>query len=89
MVSLARWRQAISEALDQLQTDGVAAGRHLVLNVHPWLIGHPHRIGYLEDVLADAASRSDLWITTTGEIADFYLNQPPSISQAKLDRGTV
>jgi hypothetical protein len=72
-----------------LLADGDTGGRQLVLALHPWLIGHPHRIGYLEDVLADAASRSDLWITTTGEIADFYLNQPPSISQAKLDRGTV
>ena len=43
-----------------------------------WLIGHPHRIGYLEDVLADAASRNDLWITTTGEIAEFYAEQFPS-----------
>jgi peptidoglycan/xylan/chitin deacetylase (PgdA/CDA1 family) len=88
-IGLARWRQAVAEALDQLLADGDTGGRQLVLALHPWLIGHPHRIGYLEDVLADAASRSDLWITTTGEIADFYLNQPPSISRAKLDRRTV
>ena len=40
-------------------------------------------LGYFEDVLADAASRKDLWITTTGEIADFYLNQPAYTSQTK------
>ncbi len=77
-IGLARWRQAVAEALDQLLTDGAASGRHLVLPLHPWLIGHPHRIGYLEDVLADASKRSGLWITTTGEIANFYLRQLPS-----------
>jgi allantoinase len=82
-IGLARWRQAVAEALDQLLADGDAGGRQLVLALHPWLIGHPHRIGYFEDVLADAASRKDLWITTTGEIADFYLNQPAYTSQTK------
>jgi len=77
-VSLARWRQAISEALDQLQTDGVAAGRHLVLNVHPWLIGHPHRIGYLEEALADVCRRGNVWMATAGEIAAFYRSQQSS-----------
>ena len=76
-ISLARWRQAVAEALDQLLADGAASGRHLVLALHPWLIGHPHRIGYLEDVLADARRRTDVWIATTGEIADFYLRQLP------------
>jgi len=76
-IGLARWRQAIAEAFDQLLADGATNGRHLVLALHPWLIGHPHRIGYLEDVLADARKRSDLWISTTGEIVDFYLRQLP------------
>ena len=77
-ISLARWRQAVAEALDQLLADGAASGRHLILALHPWLIGHPHRIGYLEDVLADAHKRIDLWITTAGEVADFYLRQVAS-----------
>lgn len=77
-ISLARWRQAVAEALDQLLADGDSGGRQLVLALHPWLIGHPHRIGYLEDVLADARGRRNLWITTTGEIADLYLQQLPS-----------
>jgi peptidoglycan/xylan/chitin deacetylase (PgdA/CDA1 family) len=74
-IGLARWRQAIVEALDQLLADGGASGRHLVLALHPWLIGHPHRIGYLEDVLADVRKRSDVWMATAGEIASFYLRQ--------------
>jgi len=77
-IGLARWRQAVAEALDQLLADGAAGGRHLVLALHPWLIGQPHRIGYLEDVLADARRRSGLWIATAGEIASFYAQQQKS-----------
>ena len=40
-VSAERWRQAIAEALDQLLADGAQSSRHLILNLHPWLIGHP------------------------------------------------
>ena len=76
-IDLGRWREAIAEAFDQLLADSTANGRHLILPLHPWLIGHPHRIGYLEDVLADTHRRTDVWIATTGEIADFYLRQLP------------
>ena len=68
-VSGERWRQAISEALDQLLADGPNGGRHLILNLHPWLIGHPHRIGYLEDVLADIRQRDGIWLASASKIA--------------------
>jgi peptidoglycan/xylan/chitin deacetylase (PgdA/CDA1 family) len=68
-ISAERWRLAIAEALDQLLADGAGSGRHLILNIHPWLMGHPHRIGYLEDVLADVQSREGVWIATASEIA--------------------
>lgn len=71
-VPMARWRQAVGEALDRLLDDGAVAGRLLVLNIHPWLTGHPFRIGYLEDVLADAAARPGLWRATAGEIAAYW-----------------
>jgi allantoinase len=68
-ISGERWRGAISDALDRLLADGAHGGRHLILNIHPWLIGHPHRIGYLEDVLEDVRRRDGVWIATAGEIA--------------------
>jgi allantoinase len=71
-ISIERWRLAVTDALDQLLADGSKNGRHLVLNIHPWLIGHPHRIAFLEDVLEDVRSRSDVWIATAGEIAQHY-----------------
>jgi allantoinase len=68
-VSAERWRLAVAEALDQLIADGTNGGRHLILNLHPWLIGHPHRIGYLEEVLADVRRREGIWIASASQIA--------------------
>jgi allantoinase len=76
-VSMQRWRQAVGDALDQLLSDGETTGRHLVLNLHPWLVGQPHRIGYLEDIVEDVRMRPGVWITTTGEIASHVRNAMP------------
>jgi allantoinase len=82
-LSMDRWRDAISDALDQLSADGATSGRHLVINLHPWLIGHPHRIGYLEEVLDDLRSRRCIWLTTVGEIVDHVL-ATDALSEAHL-----
>lgn len=74
-IPMARWLIAVKDAVDQLVRDSSDTGRHLVLNLHPWLIGHPHRISYLEELLADLRSRDDLWIATAGEIAAHYRQQ--------------
>ena len=74
-IPMARWRLAVSEAVDQLLLDSSDTGRHLALNLHPWLIGHPHRISYLEELLADLRSRDGLWIATAGQIATHYRRQ--------------
>ncbi|WJR75816.1 polysaccharide deacetylase family protein [Bradyrhizobium sp. NP1] len=71
-ISMKRWKQAVLDALDQLTGDGRQSGRLLILNLHPWLIGHPHRIGYLEELLAEIASRNDVWKTTTQQLADHH-----------------
>jgi allantoinase len=73
-LSMDRWRNAVRDAVDQLLADGASSGRHLVLNLHPWLIGHPHRIGYLEEVLDDVLGRDGVWLTTVGEIAAHVLH---------------
>lgn len=44
--------------LEEAQRTG--AGRLLALNIHPWVMGQPHRIKHLERVLAYLAARSQL-----------------------------
>ena len=49
-------------------------GRLLALNIHPWVMGQPHRIRHLERVFAHLATRSALvWNATPSEIVDAAL----------------
>ena len=40
--------------------------------LHPFLIGHPHRSKYFDQALAHIRSRQEVWVTTGGEIVDYY-----------------
>jgi peptidoglycan/xylan/chitin deacetylase (PgdA/CDA1 family) len=77
---MSRWVASVAEALDRLAADGRNTGRLLVVNIHPWLMGHPFRVTYFEELLQYIAGRKDVWVTTTGAIAGWWKNQPPSIS---------
>lgn len=68
-LSMARWRQSIADAAERLLADGESRPRALVLCLHPWLVGQPWRISYLEEVLADLRRREGVWFATAGEIA--------------------
>lgn len=68
-LSMSRWCKAISDALDRLLKDGGESPRMLILNLHPWLIGQPWRISYLEEVLSDIRGRSGIWHATAAEVA--------------------
>ena len=41
--------------------------------LHPFVIGQPHRIAALHDVLQYVTSHSDVWLATAGEIANWSL----------------
>ena len=74
-LTMARWQRAVADALDRMIEDGKTQPRMLVLNLHPWLIGAPWRISYLDAVLADLKSRTGVWIATAGEIAQAWRDQ--------------
>ncbi len=88
-VTMARWRTAVVEAADRLASDGLDSARVLVLNLHPWLMGHPFRIGYLEEVLAAITERKDVWATTVGEIATAYAAQARPAEPRKVLAATT
>ena len=44
-------------------------GRLLALNIHPWVMGQPHRIKHLQRVFAHLAAHSDaIWNAAPSEI---------------------
>ena len=67
-----RYAKLVKESLDRLLEDGERSGRLLVLNLRPWLMGQPFRIGYLEETLEHLASRKGVWAATGSEIVDWY-----------------
>jgi allantoinase len=64
------WPPLVREGAARLSADGEGgAARCLLLGLHPWLVGQPHRIRYLEEAL-DGALAAGPWCATVDEIAD-------------------
>lgn len=69
------WSRMVTEAFDRLHQDGADSGRLLVLNLHPYLIGQPYRIKYLDQALGHIMGRQGVWAATGREIVEWYLRQ--------------
>ena len=67
-----RFGRMIRDQFDVLYEDGAKTGRVMSICLHPFLIGHPHRSKYLDQALAHIRSRQEVWVTTGGEIVDYY-----------------
>ena len=66
------YEQIIKDEFDGLYRDGAKTGLMLVLNLHPWVIGQPWRIKYLDRALAHIDRYSGVWKATGREIVDWY-----------------
>jgi len=62
----------LRDAFDTIYRDAATTGRVLVLNVHPWLMGQPFRIGFLESALAHMVNHAQVWRASGSEIVDAY-----------------
>jgi hypothetical protein len=72
-VTIAAWRDSIVATVRELGQSSANGTRLIVLNLHPYIVGQPFRIRYLEDVLADLISNGHVCLATLGEIVDSYL----------------
>jgi len=66
------FRRAICDQFDQLYAEGAETGRVMCIALHPFIIATPWRIKYLEQALQHILRHKDVWVTTAGEIADWY-----------------
>ncbi len=62
----------VVDQFDQLYEDSAQSGRVMALALHPFVIGQPFRLKYLEKALQYIASHEGVWLTTTDEIAAHY-----------------
>ena len=58
---------------DQLYKEGEGSGRVMCIALHPFLIGQPHRIKYLDEILKYIMSHDGVWQTTADDIAEYYI----------------
>ena len=77
-VTIDKYAGLLKEGFDAMYRDGAQNGRSLVVNLHPWLIGQPFRIGSLDDALGYMMSRQGVWAATGSEIVDWYRSNPPA-----------
>jgi allantoinase len=72
----------LKQSFDTMYQDGSSNGRLIVLNLHPWLIGQPFRIGVLDDALGYIMRRQGVWATTGSEIIEWYRSHPRQITSS-------
>lgn len=59
---------------DVLYREGADGGRVMCLAIHPYLMGQPHRVRYLEEICDYVMGHDHVWQTTAGEIAEHFIN---------------
>ena len=77
-VPIGRYREMLKDGFETIYRDGESNGRVLALNLHPWLMGQPFRISYLDDALGYMMGRQGVWAATGSEIVDWYRHNPPA-----------
>lgn len=68
-----RYPEIVGEAFETLWEEGADSGRFFALHLHPWLIGMPHRIRYLDEALRKLSTFGEVWRTTTQAVARHIL----------------
>ena len=58
---------------DQLYKEGAESGRVMCIALHPYAIGKPHRVKYLDQILSYIMSHEGVWQTTADQIAEYYI----------------
>ena len=65
--------RAIQDQFDILYAEGGESGRVMCIALHPFIIGQPHRVRYLDRALSYIFSHDLVWQATADEIAEYYL----------------
>jgi peptidoglycan/xylan/chitin deacetylase (PgdA/CDA1 family) len=60
------------DMFDTFYAEGTGQGRVMCLALHPFIMGRPHRLRYLDEALRYIAEHDGVWFATGEEIADWY-----------------
>ena len=70
-----RYCQVLMDQFDRLYRDGEKSGQVMAIPLHPFLVGEPFRIKYLEKALEHMVQHKDVWLTTSDDIAEWYIKE--------------
>jgi peptidoglycan/xylan/chitin deacetylase (PgdA/CDA1 family) len=65
--------QQVMDQFDVLYEEGARGARVMCLALHPFVVNQPFRHKYLDKVLEYIAGHEAVWLTTSDEIAEWYL----------------
>lgn len=71
-VPVDRYERLLVESFHMLYRDGAHNGRLLVLHLHPWLVGQPFRIGFLDAALGTMMQRQGVWAAQGNTIIEWF-----------------
>jgi allantoinase len=64
--------QLLRDQFDMLYEEGAERGKVMTIPLHPFVIGHPFRMKYLEQALQYISSKEGVWMCTASDIADAF-----------------
>jgi len=74
-ISIEDFHRRICDSFACLYEESKTNARVMAIALHPFLIGVPHRIGYLDRALAHIAGHEGVWFATGSEIIESYRAQ--------------
>jgi peptidoglycan/xylan/chitin deacetylase (PgdA/CDA1 family) len=69
------WLRRGIDQFDRLYAEGERITRVMAISIHPYVMGVPHRIGYLEKLYKHVTSRPGVMLWTGEQILDWYVAQ--------------
>jgi len=67
-----QYLQMVCDQFDTLYREAAGGGKVMALPLHPYITGLAFRIKYLDRALEYICSHEGVWLTTAGEIANWY-----------------
>jgi peptidoglycan/xylan/chitin deacetylase (PgdA/CDA1 family) len=78
-LSPADFDRQLRRQFDVLYREGETSAKVMAICLHPFLIGHPHRIGCLDSALDYICGHDAVWLATGSEIVDHYLGSDAAV----------
>ena len=72
-LSMPEFERMIRDTFDVLYREGETSARVMPISLHPFVMGHPHRIATLDRALDYILSHPGVWAATGSEIVDAYI----------------